>query len=175
MCMCSPTCVYIFYLFLVWKDTRWGCCILWTVIVDRCELPRWFWKPKLGPLQEQQVLSAAELSLRSMNNILNGHFYHRELYGNYYCFVMIIHNCCYGTHSILNVWVGPGNKVTHNKASNNVTEQNCQCHFIAYFGFTSLNFIFFQQNQWVKGLHCSQKFLSWILWYLYIRIWGIDF
>lgn len=49
----------------------------------------------------------------------------------------------------LNVWVGPGSKVTHNKASNNVTEQNCQCHFIAYFGFTSLNFIFFSRiSEW---------------------------
>lgn len=101
MCMCSPTCAYMFYLFLLWKDTRRGCCILWTVIADRCELPCWFWKPKLGPLQEQQVLSSAKPSLSPINNILKGHVYRRELYGNYYCFVMIIYNCCHGTHSIL--------------------------------------------------------------------------
>lgn len=46
----------------------------------------------------------------------------------------------------LNVWFGLGNSVT-----DNVTEWNCQCYLVAYFGFTSSNFIFFQRNHWVKN------------------------
>jgi hypothetical protein len=62
-----PTCMSVYHVHAVPRETKGGSRVPWTGVTDTCEPPCRYRESNSGPLEEQPVLLTAELSLHPLN------------------------------------------------------------------------------------------------------------